>query len=106
MIKTYISTLMVVLMAAAQMAYAQDNMDDMFGQMDNGSDTADEAAASGAMMSDSDMEPAEVEDAEQVPAIDESEMLSLLLQQGEAQYNEGEYAAAIRTFDAMLAIDK
>jgi hypothetical protein len=106
MIKTYISTLLVVLMAVTQGANAQDDIDSMFGSMGAGDDTAGEMMDSGAMISDSDVAPAEVVDEEQVPAVDDSEMLSMLLKQGEAQYKEGEYAAAIRTFDAMLAIDK
>ena len=106
MIKTYISALLVVLMAVAQMAHAQDSMDDVFGQLDAGGDAGSEVAEPDEMSSDSDMEPAEVETEEPAPMADESETLQLLLSKGEEQYKAGDYKEAIRMCDAALAIDK
>ncbi len=106
MIKTYISALLVVLMAVAQMAHAQDSMDDVFSELDAGSDTDGEAAALDATSSTSDLEPAEVESDEPAPVVDEAKTVKLLLEKGAAQYKAGSYDDAIRTFDAVLAIDK
>jgi len=106
MIKTYISALLVVLMAVAQVAHAQDSADDVFAQLDAGSNDSGEADALDSMSSEGDLEPAEVESDEQAPVVDESETLNMLLKTGVAQYKAGKYDEAIRTFDAMLAIDR
>ena len=85
MIKTYISVLLVVLLAGAQMVLAQENMDDM---------------ASAAV------EVAEDAAVQQAPTVDESEMLSLLFDKGLEQYNAGRYDDAVALFDAMLTLDE
>jgi len=99
MIKTYISTWLIALLAVAQITHAQEGMDDVFAQLDAGDQTV-------APASTSDVAPAEVESAEQAPGIADSEMLSLLFEKGLAQYKEGQYDEAIMSFDAMLDIDK
>jgi len=99
MIKTYISALLVVLLAGVQIGQAQENMDDVFAQLDASSDADAQPAAS-------DVAPAEIEDADSAPALGDSEKLSLLFEKGLAQYKAGKYDEAIMAFDAMLAIDK
>ncbi|MEN8255549.1 MAG: hypothetical protein ABFR33_08775 [Verrucomicrobiota bacterium] len=92
MMKTYISALLIALLAAAQMTHAQGNMDGVFAQLD----AANEA------------EPASTvaESAGQAPAAVESDTLSWLFEKGRAQYKAGNYNEAIVMFDGMLAIDK
>lgn len=102
MIKTYISALLVVLMSVAQMAHAQENMDDVFAQLDAGGD----AQALDSMSSIDDMELAEMENDDQAPVISDAEALKALLRKGVDQYKAGLYDESIRTFDAMLAIDE
>jgi general secretion pathway protein D len=105
MIKTYISALLVVFVVAAQMVHAQDNMDDVFAQLDAGSG-ADDAAALETMEPEGGMTSAEVESGEEVQAVPEEETLALLKEKGAAHYKAGKYDEAIRMFDAMLAIDE
>jgi len=85
MIKTYISVLLVALLAGAQMVLAQENMDDM-------ASVAVEIAEDAAV--------------QQAPMIAEPEMLSLLFEKGLEQYNAGQYDDAVLLFDAMLVVDK
>lgn len=76
MIKTNISVLLAVLLAAAQLGQAR------------GEAAADDAGAGSAV------------------SVAETEMLSWLLEQGMANYEAGEYREAITMFDGMLAIDR
>jgi len=92
--KTYISALLIALLAAAQMAHAQEDMDGVFAQLD----AANEASAPPAS-------PV-AESAGQAPAAVESDTLSWLFEKGRAQYKAGHYDEAIAMFDGMLAIDK
>jgi len=95
MIKTYISALLVVLLAGVHMVYAQAGLGDLFGQPDAGSQPVSAVVES--------VGDAEVQ---QAPSIPDSEMLSLLFKKGREQYKAGNYDEAIVMFDAMLAIDK
>ena len=101
MIKTYILTLLVVLLAAAQMTHAQESMDDVFAQLDGTSDADTQNDVAPAAI-----ETAEGADVQQAPVVSESETLGLLFEQGLAQYKAGKFDEAIMAFDAMLAIDK
>ena len=103
MIKTYISALLVVFLVGIQIGQAQEDMDNVFAQLDASSDAGDQAAAT---VAESDAAPAEVESADSAPTRSDSEMLSLLFEKGLAQYKAGKYDEAVMTFDAMLAIDK
>ena len=104
MIKTYISALLVVFVASAQMSHAQESMDDVFAQLDEGGNTDGQVAGGDAMPSD-DALYAEIESGTGEPALSEAETLALLKKRGVALYKEGDYEEAIRAFDAMLAID-
>ncbi len=96
MIKTYISALLVVFLAFAQGALAQEGMDDVFAQMDaaNATGQTDDASASNTTS------------AEVASDGQESEMFASLFEKGVAQYKAGQYDAAVSIFDAVLAIDK
>ena len=93
MIKTYISALLVILVASAQTVHAQQSMDEVFAQMDS----ADAAGQTGEGAASSD----EVESAGQ-----EAGMFDSLYEEGVARYQEGLYDEALSIFDAVLAIDK
>ena len=94
MIKSYVSTLLTALLAVAQLTHAQDDVGDVFGQLD--ADSSPSAAVE---------EPAAV-DVQQAPAISDVDMLSRLYKKGVAQYKAGNYDEAILAFDTMLSIDK
>jgi general secretion pathway protein D len=91
MIKTYISTLLVVLLAGAQMVQAQESLDDIFAQLDVANEIAEPGPAA---VSDAvDVQPAAVADD------------SSLFSRGLEHYRVGEYAQAEAIFEAMLVID-
>jgi general secretion pathway protein D len=92
MIKIYVSALLVVLMASAQAAYAEQGMEDVFAQLD---------AANSAGQADG-----ESADAEAVGAGQEAEMFDRLFEKGVARYEEGSFDEAILIFDAVLAINQ
>jgi len=92
--KTYISALLIALLAAAQMAHAQEDMDGVFAQLDAANEESAQPASTVA------------ESAGQAPAAVESDTLSWLFEKGRAQYKAGNYDGAIAMFDGMLAIDK
>ncbi|RKX46801.1 MAG: hypothetical protein DRP64_02725, partial [Verrucomicrobia bacterium] len=106
MIKTYILTLLVVLLAAVQMTHAQESMDDVFAQLDGTNDADAQSMAAGNDMAPAAVETAEGAEVQQAPAVSDSETLGLLFEKGLAQYKAGKYDEAIMAFDAMLAIDK
>jgi general secretion pathway protein D len=105
MIKTYILALLVVLAASTQISHAQESMDDVFAQLDEGSDTGGDTAAAETMVADSDVY-AEVESDPAAPAISEADTLALLKNRGVELYKAGDFDESIRVFDAMLAIDQ
>ena len=95
MMKTHISTLLLVLLAGLQAVRAQKSMDNVFAQLD----AADEANVQPVASTDA-------ESSDQVPASEEADTLSWLFEKGLAQYKAGNYDEAIVMFDGMLAIDK
>ena len=99
MIKNYISALLVMLLAGAQMLQAQESMEDVFAQLDAVNEAGGLPPAPPAV------DPAG-EEAQDPLALAESKTLGLLFEKGLAQYKEGRYDEAIMTFDAMLGIDK
>jgi len=97
--KTYISALLIALLAAAQMAHAGGSTDDVFAQLDAANKTA-------SVSSGNDEAPAEGGNDGQVSGGTESEMLSWMFEKGRAHYKAGQYDEAIMMFDGMLAIDR
>ncbi len=97
MIKSYVSTLLAAFLAVAQVSHAQDEMDDIFSQLDAGSNAGGQAA---------EVEAAAAAEVQQAPSLSDDEMLSRLYKKGVKQYKAGNYDDAIAAFDAMLAIDK
>ncbi|MEN8256199.1 MAG: hypothetical protein ABFR33_12100, partial [Verrucomicrobiota bacterium] len=98
MIKTYVSALLVALLAV-QMAHARESMANVFALLD-AADKADGQPTT-PTSSASDAAPAE-----QAPGNEESDTLSWLLEKGKEQYKVGNYDEAIMMFDGVLAIDK
>ena len=100
MIKTYISTLLVVLLAGAQMVQAQESMDDVFAQLDAANESGGQPAAAA-------KDSASVAgDEEQASSATESDVLSALFNKGLSLYKAGKYDEAVMAFDTMLAVDK
>ena len=102
MIKTYISTLMVVLLAGAQMVWSQEGTDGASGQLNSENNPGVQPAetvqvAPAAVESDSGVSAAASADAD---------MLDLLYSKGVGYYKAGKYSDAVAAFDAMLALDK
>jgi len=108
MIKTYISALLVVLLAGAQMVHAQESMEDVFTQMEAANVASSRPVSTASAGSAAPVAAESVGDAEvqQAPTAAESGTLSLLFKKGREQYKAGKYDEAIVMFDAMLAIDK
>lgn len=123
MIKTYISTLLVVVLAGTNSVLAQESLDDVFAQLDAANSTGGTAATAApadatyddaAPMAQADVAPvavAAVEPAgsaavEAAPAASEADALTDLFKKGVAYYHAGEYDYASAVFEAMLAIDK
>ncbi len=103
MIKTYITTLLVVLFAVAQSVRAQESMDDVFAQMD---EAGGESAPEVAVEPEAAVESAETADVDSIAAPESAPVADGdLLERGLAYYNAGDYDNAEAIFGAMLAID-
>jgi general secretion pathway protein D len=116
MIKTYISSLLVVLLAGAQTIRAQESLDDVFAQLDAAQGGTEQAAAPAAT-ADVAPAPAAVQTAE--PAVVQSAAVAAapapaavalpaeadLFSKGVAYYRNGELAKAEAVFEAVLAED-
>ena len=88
MLKTYISALLMMLFAWAQATHAAQSMDDVFAQMDSSNEAETTASVTGTNA-----------------PLSEAGKIALLLDNGIAQYNQGRYEEAIRTFDSVLVFD-
>ena len=86
MIKTYITALLVVLLAGTQAVQAQEDMNDLLADLE----TAPETSASEAVVE---------------PAADTVADISTLFDRGRAYYKAGDYDNAEAAFGTMLAID-
>ncbi len=97
MIKTYISALMVMLLAGAQTVQSQESMDDVLAQLDGtynpGGQSAAPAEAVAAAESSSDV----------VPAVGDG--LEALYKKGNAYYQAGDFDNAKLVYEAVLAED-
>ena len=104
MIKTYISTLLVVLLAGTQMVYAQGSMDDVFTQLDAANESGGQPSAAAPAEND----PALAAKGEESVALTgtENDALTVLFNKGLEKYKAGKYDEAIMAFDAILVIDK
>ena len=107
MIKAYISTLLIVLLAGAQIVQAQESMDDVFAQLDAANKSGGQPVAAAPVQND----PAPGADGEdvaiqQAPSAAESDVLTILFNKGVEQYEAGKYDEALMAFDAMLVIDR
>ena len=115
MIKTYISALLVVLLAGAQMVRAQNSMDDVFAQLDAANDAGGEPVDAVVeiepVAQPEPVVPAEVvapapaaeSTSDVVPAADGK--ADALYQKGNAFYRAGDYDNARRAYDAVIAED-
>ncbi len=107
--KTYISSLLVVLLAGAQSIRAQGNLDDVFAQLDAAEGGAQPAAAPAtvkpasapATMQSAQPAQVEVSGAPAAASMDSGD----LLDRGVAYYQDGEYDKAQAVFEAVLAQD-
>ncbi len=97
MIKTYISSLLIVLLAGAQVVQAQDNLDDVFAQLDAAQGTEEAVAAPVVAEVVVAEEAAVVESA--APAVAEKSLLA----KGIDLYQAGKYSDAETVFEAILA---
>lgn len=103
MINTYISSLLVVLLAGAQMVHAQESMDDVFAQLDAANGI--EAEPVPMETESASVAAAEVTETQQAPPASEVDILTRLFKKGLEQYKAGQYQDAIMVFDAMLALE-
>jgi general secretion pathway protein D len=104
MIKTYISALLVVLLAGAQAVQAQESLDDVFAQLDaaNESGVLETAPAATSV----EVSPVAVEVvAVDGPALSETNESTDLFSRGMNYYSSGDYDQAEAVFEAMLALD-
>ena len=107
MIKAYISTLLVVLLAGAQTAQAQGSMDDVFAQLDAANESGGQPAAASAAKNPAPATSSGDSVAQQVPATTaESDALTMLFNKGVEQYKAGKFDEALMAFDAVLVINK
>jgi general secretion pathway protein D len=109
MIKTYISALLVVLLAGAQMVQGQESLDDVFAQLDAANETGITEATAPATASEA--APAAVETAPgaataAVAPAAAGDELAGLFNKGLEYYRDGNYDQAKVIFEAMLVIDK
>ncbi len=103
MIKTYISSLLMVVLAGAQAVRAQESLDDVFAQLDAAQGGGQKAAAPAAAISSAPA-PARVQAAPQAAVANvQASSATDLYSQGVELYNQGEYAKAEATFEAVLA---
>ena len=117
--KTYISTLLIVLLAEAQMVQGQESLDDVFAQLD-GVGGGKPAATAPAATPDQPAvdQPAAVNEAapaaveEEAPVVEEKEatpeinVVDSLLEKGITTYKMGELRASIQIFNAVLSLDE
>ena len=103
MIKAYILTLLVVLLAEVQMVQAQESMDNVFSELD----AANESGGQPASVEVGKIDPAPVESSvAPAPQQVEFDALTVLFNKGVEQYKAGKYDQAIMIFDGMLLLDK
>jgi general secretion pathway protein D len=112
MMKTYISTLLIVLLAGAHVVQAQESLDDVFAQLDAANDTGGAVTETQAAATYDAVPASVVDDAvggtsEGVTVAQTSADNSLweLYQKGNALYSEGEYDKAMLVYDAVLVKD-
>ena len=98
MIKTCISTLLVVFLGGTQIVHAQESMDDVFAQLDAANESGGQPAAAASAN-----DPSPVQQAQ---AGTETDALTVLFNKGVEQYKAGKYDEAVMIFDGMLLIDK
>jgi general secretion pathway protein D len=119
MTKTYVSTLLAVLLTGLSAVQAQESLDDVFAQLDAANEPAPSAApaaadeemaapAAAAAVESAPVAPAAVETAAApvaAPAAVESGDTGSLFAKGKSYYAAGEYDQAMAVFDTMLNID-
>ncbi len=110
MIKTYITTLLCVFMAGAQLVQAQESMDDILADLDAASgSSAPEAVVETAPAGAVDVAPAAVNSSAEVVSSGETPSgnveVSALFDRGRAYFQAGEFDQAEAIFETMLAID-
>ncbi|MEE9369713.1 MAG: hypothetical protein V3V05_12755 [Pontiella sp.] len=109
MIKTYISSLLVVFLVGAQAIRAQESLDDVFAQLDAAQGGTEPAAATASAPTQAEPAPAAVQTAQ--PAVVQSTAATAVAAQPEEDlftrgvrlYKAGELAKAEAVFDAVLA---
>lgn len=105
MIKTYISALLVILLAGAQGVQAQENIDDVFAQLEVANESGDLEAAEAIEAA-----PAVVESEAGLEGIEAAadainDETDDLLEIGKEYYKNGQYDQAEAAFEAVLAVD-
>ena len=106
MIKDYISTLLIVLLAGTQIVQAQGNMDDVLAHLDAANESGGQPGPVTSAANDSASVASGENPAVQAPSAVESDVLTVLFNKGIEQYEAGKYDEAIVAFDAMLVIDQ
>ncbi|MBT8043040.1 MAG: hypothetical protein KJN98_07700, partial [Pontiella sp.] len=104
MIKTYISSLLVVALAGVQVARAQDSLDDVFAQLDAAQGSGQVAPAVSSTPAPASVQTAPQAEVATVEPVNMTEPAATdLYSQGVKLYNQGQYAKAEATFEAVLA---